>query len=640
MHVSSASRLVASLFVLTAAACDAGNKEPRISLTPSATSASIGQGGSSVIIVTVERKNFDGAVNFTSQGAPEGVTVTATPNGLTPSQGSTTVTIAVSGAASPGTSVVVVKASGSGIADQTFNIDLTITVTGNFSLSTLTPNVTMAQGGGGSATVLLPRTGGNAGNVTLAINGLPSGVSGSFAESPTTVTSSVLTLTATTGVAPGTYPATITATSPGLSSQTTPISIVVIAPPSTASVSIPFCSNDLPRWFAYQNEGYNWQQVLPTGSAFNFSATQRVSIAYVYVGGGDTQINVFSVLRDEVSSSNDRDCAGSRSYSGSIAGSASGQTARVTMGTAGASATATTPTFTLNGVAARPLDLVATLGTLSGDYLKPDKMIVRRSLDMGTGATIPVLDFAAAEAFAPAATSLTVQGLLAADFVELQNTFWTTTSTFGAAHSAQLTASASTLYSVPAAQLIAGDLHELYIDASQSTSSQLQGRSYVEYFAAPADRTVQMGPTINVPSITTVTVSPYARVRGVITSQADYGSFMEFAYIQDISSGSRIVLVGTSAAYLGGTPATWDITAPDLTGTAGFLSSWMLEPNQSTVYFVEGFAGRTPLLFGALPQPSEIARLGYRAALTSTSQLYRVREMQRAGRRLPQYLRR
>lgn len=641
MSLSSAGRFIAALVILNAAAaCDSGNKEPGISLTPSATSATIGQGKSSVIVVTINRKNFDGTVSFAAQGAPEGVTVSASPNGLTPSQGSTTITIAVSGAAAPGTSVIAVKATGAGIAGQVVNIDLTVTVTGGFSLSTLSPSVTMAQGGGGTATVLIPRTGGNAGNVSVAVTGLPVGVTGSFGSSPTTSTSSLLTLSATAGTAPGTYSATVTATSAGLPNQTTPISIVVVAPPSTASVSIPFCSNDMPLWFAYQNEGYNWQQVTPTGSSFNFAATQRLSVGYVFVGGGDTQINVFSVTRAEFSASTDRDCAGSRSHTGSIAGAATGQSARIVMGTARAAPTAATPTFTLSGVPARPLDLVATLGVSTTSTLTPDRIIIRRSLDLATGSAIPALDFASAESFAPASSTLTIQGLLAQDVMELQQTFWTTTATFGSIQSAAPTAASATLYGVPSAQQVAGDLHELYIDASQSTSASFHGRTNVEYYTAPADRTAQLGPSMNVPSITTVAVNPYARMRGVLSAQSQYGAFAEFAYLQDISTGSRIVLVGTSSGYLGATPATWDVTIPDLSGAAGFLTSWMLEPNQSTVYFVEGFGGRTELLFGAQPMLGDIARLGYRAALTSTTQLFRTREMQRAGSHLPQYLRR
>jgi len=401
----------------------------------------------------------------------------------------------------------------------------------------------------------------------------------------------------------------------------------------------------MPVWFAYQNEGYNWQQVTATGTAFNFAATERLSVAYVFSGSGDTQMDIFNVTRAEFSASNDRDCAGSRSYTGSIAGAATGQLAKVVMGTATGSATFASPTYALSSVPARPLDLVATLGVPTGDFLKPDKIIVRRSLDLASGAAIPPLDFAAAEAFVPAATNLTVQGLNAADDIELQNTFWTATSTFGTAHSGQPTtatlAGGTPLYSVPAAQQVSGDLHELYIDASQSTSSQINGRTYVEYFAAPADRTVQFGPALGVPTITTVAVSPFARTRGVLASQSQYNALAEFAYIQDTpSGGSRIVVVGTSSGFLGATPTSWDISIPDLTGTAGFNAAWMLGANLSTVYFAEAFAGRAELLFGALPAQADIARLAYRAALTSTSQLFRVRDLSRTGRRLPQYLRR
>jgi hypothetical protein len=266
--------------------------------------------------------------------------------------------------------------------------------------------------------------------------------------------------------------------------------------------------------------------------------------------------------------------------------------------------------------------------------------IIRRSLDLATEATIPPLDFAAAEAFAPASNTLTIGGLQSADEIEMQNTFWTATSTFGTAHSAQLTGPGPwTLHAVPANKMITGDLHELFVDAFQAGPSQVIGRSYVVYYGAPADRNDALGPGLSTPSLNVVAVAPYARVRGLLASQPEYNTSARFGYFQSSSTSSRTVIVGVSAAYFAATPTTWDMLIPDFTGTTGFQPVWMLAPNAPTNFFAEAFSGRTELLFGALPSLGDEVKLAYRVGQTSTTQLLRA-PLAHARSRLPQYLRR
>ena len=626
------------------AGCDnsTGNKEPSVTITTSGTTATVGQGLSTTLSVFVARTNFDKTVNLTVEGAPAGITAIVTPGNVDNATPSSTLLISAAPSAEPGTSTITVRAKGDGITDQTINVGVTVTVTGTFTLAVSDATVTVAQGGGGVNTVLVNRAGNNGSNVTLAAAGLPTGVTATFTSSPTTTASATLNLAATAGVVPGTYTVVVTGSATGLSNQPTSFSLVVIPPSATANVSIPFCADGMPAWFAFRNEGFNWQQVVATGTAFNFAATQKLQVAYAYTSSTSSQVNVFSVTRAEFSASTDRDCGGPKAFTGSVAGLAAGQAYEVVMGSSTATGTSFAPTFSLTAVNARPLDLMATRGTASGEFLAPDMMILRRNLNLTTGAAIPTVDFSAPEAFAPAASNLTIQGLLAGDDIEMHNTLWTATSTFGTAHSALLTGGSTTLYSAPAAQLIAGDLHELFLDASQSTPSLITGRSYVEYFGAPADRTASLGPNVGTPTISTIAPAPYARMRGQITSQPEYNTFADFAFIQSpAGGGQRTIVVGQSAGYLGGAPATWDVSIPDFSGTAGFNATWMPTPNQTVIYVVETYSGRTELLFGALPALSDIVRIGYRAAITTSIQLAQFRSAQRApGRRLPQYLRR
>jgi len=627
--------------------CDSStaNKEPTIKLSASTTSATLAQGASTTIVLTIERTNFAKTVTLIVDGAPPGVTAQVSPGTATESTPTATLVVTATLAATPGSGSVTVRGTGEGITEQSVTIALTVTPTGAFTLGVFSPSVTVAQGGGDDATILVPRSGGNGASVSLAATGLPAGLTGTFTPAATTSSGATLSLVATGSVPVGTYTVTITGSSTGFPDQPTTLLVNVIAPPATATISVPFCATGVPAWFAYKNEGSAWQRVTPSGTTFTFAATSRFVVAFVFgAGSPETQLNVFYVTRAEFSASNDRDCSGSKNFTGTVAGLSAGQSAQVVMGAASATASSTTPSYSLQNVATRPLDLVATRGIVSGqngEFLAPDRMIVRRALDLATGAVIPALDFAAAESFAPTGTNLSIGALEAPDHVEMQNTLWTTTSTFGTAHAAVLSGGTTTLFSAPAAQLVAGDLHELYVDARQSTSTLVIGRSYVEYFMAPSDKSFALGGQLNTPTITMVTNSPYPRMRGQLAVQSEYNTSVQVAWIQDFSNApSRVVVLAISSAYLGATPGTWDSLIPDLTGIAGFSTSWALVPNVTTVYSVEAFSGRTDLLFGALPAQGDVVRLAYRAGLTSTAPFFVSRGARKAGRRLPQYLRR
>lgn len=640
---------VAALTVAALGGCSSSteNKEPKVTLTTSG-AVSVAQGGNATVIVFIERQNFDKTVSLSVEGAPQGITVLMSPTQAGTNVTSGTLFISATGNADPGAVTLTVKATADGIPDQTITVNVTVTVTGNFSLGLVSSNVTVAQGGGGVVTVLIPRTGSNAGNVSLAATGLPAGITATFSASPTTAASASMTLSATTGVAPGTYSVTITGTSPGLSNQPTTLSVVVIPAPATANVSIAFCADDLPVWFAYQNEGFPWQQVSAAGATFAFAATQKVGVAFAFSVGPNTQTDIFYLGRAELSAFNDRDCSGPKSFTGTVGGLSTGQSARVVMGVTAASASSFTPTFTLSAVNARALDLVATRGTVTstanGDFLTPDRMIIRRGLNLASGSAIPALDFAVAEAFAPAVNNLTISGLETADEVFLTNTLWTGTSTFGLAHSAELPSSGPvSLNSAPSAQLQAGDLHELSIEASQSSQSLVVGRQYVEYFGAPTDRSAPMGPQLSVPLVTSASSVPYSRMRGQLASQPEYNTSVEFGFLQDgPSGGDRVVLLGASAAFLGGTPTTWDVTIPDFGGVSGLNNAWMLAPNLTTIYFAQANSGRTDLLFGALPAQGDVVRIAFRVALTNTIQMARMRSLVKptraSGRKLPRFV--
>jgi hypothetical protein len=612
------SRIVGLVVVaFVAGGCDAltGN-DKSIALTFDDVAVTVGQGSMDSVLITITRSNYDDPITLAVEGTlPPGVTASFTVNPIPTGLTTTHLRFVATGSAAPASGTVTVRATGNGIAAQTREVDFDVVVTGSYTLGTLYSTVTAAQGGGADATILLTRSGGNAGNVSLTVSGAPAGVTPTFTQSPSSARGLTLSLAVAASVAPGSYSLTVGSSSPGITpDQSTPLTLVVTAPPTTTSVSLPFCSGNLPIWFAHVNEGFPWQRVTPTGSAFNFAASDRVGIAYVLQSGNEFQINVFYASRSELLGLTDRDCDGTKSLTGTVAGLTAGQSAIVVLGANGTSTTTTS--YSLQDVAARPLDLIATRGTIDQvGYIVPDRMIVRRSQDL-TG-TIPALDFTAAEAFATVPVTLTVSGFTSGFGLEFNNNLWSATASYGAVHSGVATGGTATMHTVPGAQLVAGDLHELFIDAFQSNFQV--GHSLVSYFAGTGDRTETLAPLLSIPAVTMPATSPYVRLRGQLPSQAEYPSAVRFVFLQGLTGSRKLILLVTTAAYLSGTPATWDLLMPDLNAVAGFNTAWAFTTDQATPFSAEGYSARGDLLFGALPALNETIKIGYRVSQTTTA---------------------
>ena len=630
------------LVLLTAAAmagCDAitGSKKPKVEVTPSTSTASVAQGANTTITLAIKRTKFDKPVAITVEGAPQGITALVTPSSVQNGTNSASLQISAAASAVPGKTTLTLRVKAEGLEDQTIPVDVTVSPTGGFTLSSIDPSLSVAVGGGGTSTLRVARTGGNGANVDLAASGLPSGMTASFVTAPTTSSIATMILAASSSVAPGTYTITVTATSPGFSNQTTTVSVTVNPAPAMATLSLGFCLTDFPVWVAYQNEGFAWQQATPTGTGFSFQATDRLGLVLVFQSGGASAADIYYATRAELASFTDRDCGGSKNFTGSVAGLGAGQTAKITMGVA--QATTTSASFSLNSVHTRTLDLVGVSGTFNGNLFTTDKVIVRRSLDLAAGATIPALDFSSGEAVAAASNALSITDVQTADSLEITNTFWSKTSTFSTVNTLAMRGSSATIKSVPAALMVAGDTHELFIDAFQLSSSQVVGRSYVRYSSSPADFTAALGPPQNTPTMSFLTSTPYTRVRGVVAAQPEYSTSIQFGYFQGQGTSSRLVNVSKTAAYLGGTPATWNVEIPDFNGTPSFNANWMPTSANPITFYVEGFSGREDLILGALPAAGDQVRLAYYVAPLSITTLLRdAPSHERLVR--PQYLRR
>ena len=609
---------------LALASCSATDTSGSFTLSLSDPALSLGQGVQDTVTITVTRSRYSKPVTLTFAGVPTGVVAALSPRILqSPSQTSLLV-LNASGTASLGAATISVQATGEGVADQTATLDLTVGVTGNFSLGSQGAPAVAAQGGAASAIILLARSGGHADNVALSVTGAPAGVTAVISPTSTTGGAASLAITAAATTVLGSYPLQITGVAPGLPNQTTTVDLNVIAPPSTATLTMPFCANSVPSWFAYQNEGYGWQTLSPVSGTFTIPATAKIALAYAFVlqstATNETDFNLIYADRSELANQSDRDCDGPKAVSGSVVGATTGQSVRVAMGAKVATATAAAPTFAFSNLYDRALDVVATKGSITtsgGLQITPDMLLVRRGQNPANNATLPALDFGGVEAFAPSSNAITITNGIAFDQFSITNTFWTGTNTYGTISASQPTTSA-TVYSVPAAKLQPGDMHELVVEANQPNF--FSGRVNVTYVAALTDRTEALPPTLSSPTISTLATAPYVRLRGQLPVQAEYPAATRFIYFQDGGGTGphRLLYLVLTKGYLGATPAsTWDVVVPDFGVLFGFNNNWMLSTS-SVVFQAEAYAGQGQVLFGAVPTVGDVVKVAYRVLSTSS----------------------
>lgn len=217
---------------------------PAIALAAGSTALTVTQGGTATVPVTITRSNgFADAVTLAVSGLPTGVTGTFNPASIAAGATTSTLSLAVGAGAAAGTSSFTITASGTGVTAQTATVNLTVTASATpaFSLTATPAAATVTAGQSATASIGIARTGGFAGEVTLALEGAPAGMTGTFGTNPVggTVFASILTLSTTAAVAPGTYNLTVRGTGTSVTAQTTAISVTVAAPPGITLATSP-----------------------------------------------------------------------------------------------------------------------------------------------------------------------------------------------------------------------------------------------------------------------------------------------------------------------------------------------------------------------------------------------------------------
>lgn len=602
---------------------------------------SIAQGATGTANITLTRTGgFNGAVALTAENLPSGVTASFNPASVTGTTSVLTLTVAAN--AAPASASVLVRGTSQGQQDKSATFLLTITAapTGGFTLALNPASLTVQQGTSGNTTVTITRTAPFAGTVNLAASGLPNGVTASFNPAAATGGTSTLTLTAAANAAVGQATVTITGTGTGVANQTTTLTLDVTAQTGgSGNTTWEFCTaGETPIWLAVQDGNGAWTRVNPTGTKFQFDISQgRGGVAFVTGGTAGSvssarrsfaqrvsaqlerelvsrnrpsrvrrsayaarsladnfELTVFYGTQAELNASGTGRClpGSGKTLNGTVAGLSGQQSAAISLGSASASVQAPNTTYQLTDVPDGALDLIAsrTLTQFSGTGIdvSVDRMILRRGQNFANNATIPVLDFNAAEAFAPAVANLTI-GNLGADLGFAFSAF------FSAAGSsaAGATIFAGGLpgggpfkyYGVPTNKLVAGDLHVAQAFAFSNSGDQIRFAGV--FFKDPTDRTVTLGAALGQPNVSVAATTPYARLRAQGTVAAEYNKSLEITFDQANVAAVRSVAITVMEGYLSGS-TTFDFAVPDFSGVAGWDNNWGLKAGQETDWMVIG----------------------------------------------------
>lgn len=565
-----------------------------VALTPTAATVIVGASTQTSAAIT-RVGGFATDLTMTAENVPAGVTASFAP--ATVSNAPSILTLATTTATVPGVYTINVRASGAGGVTAIAPFTLTVGAAQGFTVALTPASATIAAGSIGTLTANITRTGGFTGTVNFAVTGLPAGITAAVNPAAATGATAALNLTVAGSVAVGQYTGTLTGTATGFANSTTTFTVNVTAVGSGGgNVSWAFCdATRIPVFFAFRDGTSGaWTSVTPNGSnVFSFTLNQSVGgVAYVLPNGAGFATSVYLQTAAEMQATANNECVnfptGKKTLTGTVTGLApttgiSTQSASITLGGSTGSATVGAPTFTLNNVLPGALDLIAvrTTTNFAPFSLVPDGIIIRRGLNLATGSAItPALNFGAGgESVAPVSATLTVSNI-GTDILSVISQFGTANGTLVSLGFPATTGTA-TMYGVPTASLIAGDLHRALITAS----ADAQGtniRSAYTFFRDMANKAVTLGPVLNAPTVG-ATFNTVLRPRAQGAFQTEYQSGIGATFTQN--STDRVVTVSASKGYFSGA-ANYDLDTPDLTGVAGFQTTWGLSNGFTTTYAV------------------------------------------------------
>lgn len=519
--------------------------------------------------------------------------------------------------------------------------------TGSIQVAVNPATLTVPQGGSGSVTAQLTRGGGFTGDVTLAVSGLPTGVTTTITPpqlSGTTATATIAVAVAAT-VAAGNYTATVTGTAQGVGQASATYQLTVTQP-APADVEYRFCHDDAPSFFAWQDGSGAWQGLSGTGSGdttrYEFTVTQgRGGVMLLYqdviepVAGfrvaARSLIHRQAAIRDrmhqaqaplvpsalvdvyqtvviyasaaELAEDGEANCdvgEPTKTITGTVANVPEGAYGIVALGPSGIifdGAAATNP-VTFSEIPEGPVNLVGSR-TFPGE--PADRLILVRNLDIPDGGSLPSpIDFDGPASLEPADAIVTIGGGSGHN-LEVYTLLVTANGVSGVWNDLSPTPVTSRPWvGLGPAATIAGDFHGIIVFASANDGTG-DFRVAGKYVGPVSNQNLDFGPTIDLPGISQVASGAYPRFRFQGTLQSGYNKGATFDLLSPDGLGNSYTILATSAwLSASGNSLAYDFTMPDFTTLPGFPVAARLTAGVTDL-MVSGFGFTGQGIFESLP---------------------------------------
>jgi hypothetical protein len=526
--------------------------------------ATAGQGSTLTLPIVINRGSYSGAVTWSAQGLPTGTLAAFSPTSAT--GGTATVALAVGATTAPGVYQIRLIGSGSGVPDATATVELTVTAA-SIAIAIDPTAVSVFQSGtGANAKLRVTRTG-FTGNVMLAFEGAPIGVTLSAQPAVVDGDSTIITVAASTAATPAQFDVTIRATPAGFpasASKTATLNVTVrAAPPGGGNVLLDWSRCAAPDWVAYQDATGPWTQAPVAGGVARFSILGgRGGIAYVESG---TSMTVRYGLQAEFTNAPLDMCPallGTKTISGFSSFGATLDQMTYSLGGGTATSSGASPAFTIGAVQNGTHDLIG-WGTLA---VFGRRGLIRRDVNLPSGGSLGVVDPLGGESFIPSNAFVTWTGVLPGELASNSMTYLTTDACT-ATVLYQNTPNA-TMFGVSSGVQRPSDYHMLTV-VSGSGSRQ---RSVSTVFHTLANKSVAL-PVATGASVVSALTGSYKRLQMVIPGTLQplvYNGSILFRYND---GATKTMSVSASIAYQGTSTV---LQMPDLSGVSGWQTSYAI----------------------------------------------------------------
>jgi subtilase family serine protease len=194
---------------------------PDFTIAANPGSLTVIQGGSGNSTISISALGgFSSAVALSASNLPSGVTVGFNPTTVTGGAGSSTATFTVASSATPGTYSITITGTSGSLSHST-SVNLTVSApVSSYTISASPNSLTVTRGSSGSSTITLSGT--MTGAVTFSASGLGSGETVTFSPSSLSAAgTTTMNVSASNSATTGTRTITITASGGGTSASTT-----------------------------------------------------------------------------------------------------------------------------------------------------------------------------------------------------------------------------------------------------------------------------------------------------------------------------------------------------------------------------------------------------------------------------------